>query len=282
MKLLILTLALTFTSSSFVHQPSRTLERRQLPPPPEPIPAPDPYNPGAIAASEYTFRDNQALYISGGEYASTNKNVTYRQAFYKLDLSVPWNASQASWTRLSLVYPAYGKIYKEKMVLSRDGGALYAGFLGSIRGYVTKTNKWWMSRAFVSGPGYFELGSIMDLDSGVAYNLGSCNNGNSRYDNSLIVSPECFLSTFDTSNGEIGGDYVPWESAKNATYQSIQGVYSQAQKSLFFLQGAGATISTVQGKIAIMEYKPSSKTWSELVSILLDVGLLSLLISSAL
>ncbi|KFH63633.1 hypothetical protein MVEG_10327 [Podila verticillata NRRL 6337] len=259
MKMLILTLALTFTSSSFVHQPTHTLERRQLPPPPKATPLTDPYNPGAIAASEYTFRDNQALYISGGEYASTNKNVAYRQAFYKLDLSVPWNASQASWTRLTLDYPVYGPNVKAKIVLSRDGGALYANSNDYyIQGYITKTNKWQRPRPLNSVPGNFQMGSIMDLDSGVAYNLGVC------YSSSLDVTPKCILSTFDTSNGKLGVDYVPWESAKNAVYQSIEGVYSQTQKSLFFLQGTGATISTVQGKIAIMEYKTSSKSWSKL------------------
>lgn len=278
MKLLILTLALTFASSSFVHQPTRTLERRQLPPFPEPTLAPDLYTPGAIAASEYTFRDNQALYIIGGEYASTNKKVTYRKAFYKLDLSVPWNASQASWTRLNINNPTYSQYYQDKIVLSRDGGALYAGsgIYRYIQGYMTKTNKWLRPWFIQSPPGIFEMGSIMDLDSGVAYNLGSCG-----LSITLDPTPACFLSTFDTSNGELGGDFVPWERVKKVTSLSVQGLYSQAQKSLFFLQDAGATISTVQGKIAIMEYKTSSKTWSKLVSILLDVGLLSLLISFA-
>lgn len=274
MKLLVLTLALAFTSSSFPYQPTRTLERRQFSPP-KPTPVPNLYNPGAVAASEYTFRDNQALYIIGGEYASTGKNVTYQQAFYRLDLSEPWNVSDALWYRLSLTHPTYHPYMKQKIVLSRDGGALYTGFQ-SIQGYETKTNKWHSPRYMYSVPGSFELGSIMDLNSGIVYNLGSCHSGIFLDDATV-----CFLSTYDTSNGEVEGDFVPWESVKNATNQSIQGVYSQVQNSLFFLQGAGATISTVQGKIAIMEYKTSSKTWSKLVCMPLDCLTFAFVNSSA-
>ncbi|KAG0016097.1 hypothetical protein BGZ82_001207 [Podila clonocystis] len=253
MKLLTLALSLALTPLSFAQHPTRTLERRQLP---EPTPTPNAFNPSAIAGSEYAFRDNQALYINGGEYASTGMNVTYRNDFYKLDLSVPWNASQAPWNRLRR--PNYNQYAKERMVLSRDGGALYSGDY-NIQAYITRRNVWQRTRAIESYPGSFELGSIMDQDSGIVYNLGSCNSGAS-----LEVAPSCFLSTFETTNGDIGGDDVPWENVKNSTYRSIQGVYSQDQKSMYFLRGAEATLSTVQGKIVIMEYKTSSKTWTKL------------------
>ncbi|KAG0080874.1 hypothetical protein BGZ93_011129 [Podila epicladia] len=251
MNLLILTLSLAVTLSSFAQHPTHTLERRQFP---EPTPTSDPFNPGAISRSENAaFRNNQALYIRGGGYGSTVKNVTYRHAFYKLNLSFSCIASQAPWAYLSLIDPTYNQYIKERMVLSRDSGVLYAGSR-EIQAYATEKNEWKRKRIIETSPVPFELDSIMDLDSGIVYNLGSCNSGTC-----LDVADECFLSTFETTNGKIGGEYVPWESVKNLTYQSTQGIYSEVQKSLFFLHGAEATLSTVQGKIVITEYNLGSK-----------------------
>ena len=242
----IIALSLAFVATS---DASRLIFSRQS----EPIPSTRYNGPGLIAGSPQAFRENDALYIHGGETQSTGGEVVKKKGlFYKLDLSVAWNTSDPAWTHL------YSLKSLDHIALSKDGLTLFAGIGEFIVPYQTQTNKWWqmISRwedKSTMKVDWFQLGDVTDPDSGIIYGMLRADSG------------DVWVTMFDPSNGKMSYKYGI-HNGEAAYAESDHGVFVPSRKSIFYLQSTPRFVNSSKPERMFQEYRIADNRIVELVT----------------
>ncbi|KAF9293459.1 hypothetical protein BGZ74_011706 [Mortierella antarctica] len=251
----ILSLALfVLTPTSTSAHTSNSVYRRQSsdPTPPQPN-----YNaPGAIGWA-YTHRENDALYMYGGDKVQTIYGTNYtKDELYKLDLSTAWTTSEPVWTRLpspDVKYPTVG-IRSDRLVLLKDGSALFAGtyisgVIRHIQSFNTRQCKWMPSMDQNSVRGLFQLGKVTDLDTGLIYDIASESN----------TEGNCYLSIFDPARGKMSDEpFACGAFGNNLGVGAPKGTYSTFRRRIYYLETPSRFV-TMPEKAVIQSFNPADK-----------------------
>lgn len=257
----IILLSLAFASA--VTGLSRSIYPRQSNPisPPLNLNSPSP-----IAASAHAFRENDALYLYGGETQSTGSPlVEMDDGFYKLDLSIAWNSSDPAWTHFdtSISYQE-NRTSILRLALSKDGSIVFAGDGGfhyntrsrdSIFPFIVKTRTWMplinksLGDGSVTSMINFEMGAITDSDSGIIYDI-KCDN-----------DADCIVSIFDPSNGK-RATVKPARAPLTPLVALGNGAFVSARKSIILLQSYGYQLEPTK---MFQEYKIADNSLGVLV-----------------
>lgn len=179
--------------------------------------------PGTVANADYVFND-QKLFLSDGVYNGIDKNqLTPREIFYSLDLTVPWPASKPAWTKL--VHQS--QPHAGRMGLSKDGAVVYFFNPDSVQPYNVQTAEWGAVTNF-TGTELFGTSLIAtDSDSGkiigVRHNVPAYPEGPR-----IIKDAQIIFSEFNPNDNSV------IHTALNVTEFTQEVAYSSADKSLFF------------------------------------------------
>lgn len=202
--------------------------------------------PGIVANADYVSND-QKLFLSDGVYNGVDKNqLTPREIFYSLDLTVPWPASKPAWTKLA----HQSQPHAGRMALSKDGSVVYFFNPNSVQPYNVQTAEWGTVTNFTGT----EFGtSLIATDSDSGKIIGVQRSvltypGGPRF----IKDAQAIFSEFDPNDNSVV------HTAVNVTEFTQKVAYSSARKSLFFSSTGPDSI--------LYEYNLATKNFTAVVS----------------
>ncbi|KFH66566.1 hypothetical protein MVEG_07091 [Podila verticillata NRRL 6337] len=178
--------------------------------------------PGTVANADCVSND-QKLFLSDGVYDGVDKNqLTPREIFYSLDLTVPWPASKPAWTKLvRQSQPQAGR-----MGLSKDGSVVYFFNPNSVQPYNVQTAEWGAVTNF-TGTELFGA-SLIATDSDSGKIIGLRHNIPTSKGPGIIKDAQIVFSEFDPNDNSVV------HTALNVTEFTQEVAYSSPRKSLFF------------------------------------------------
>ncbi|KAI1296176.1 hypothetical protein EDD11_007524 [Mortierella claussenii] len=211
-------------------------------------------SPAPAAFSDFTFAEQQHLFIGDGTSGYGGIFDTIVPQFFSLDLSTPWTSSNPAWTKL-IRRPETKDSTVGVMTMDANGTAVLF-ILWTWYTYTIKTAVWEPPSQApypVSWVGGFEKGAATDSDTGLVYGLGDAfSDSNSTSAN----TPTWTMMELDIKNNKytrksISGADAPGPQTKKST------VYSTLAKSLFTYEWARNGTDS-----ALFKYNIATKTWS--------------------
>ncbi|KAG0042730.1 hypothetical protein BGZ83_000132, partial [Gryganskiella cystojenkinii] len=204
--------------------------------------------PAADSDYQWTIVDEKTLYVQGGEKST---------ALFSMDLTKNFTDTNPPWTSL-----AKGPgTWSECMVPSADKSQLVVldTLNKVVATYTIATNKWTNGTALTDWPYQNHVAGALDPDTNTIYVV----NGDHRaWPRAMIV--------YDITTGIIGSVKTP---SIDPSLRNFASVWSTQRKSLLLYGGAYISATTDDTPSStLLEYTPSTNTWTDLTSKLTGTG----------
>ncbi|KAH7044337.1 hypothetical protein BKA57DRAFT_538264 [Linnemannia elongata] len=204
--------------------------------------------PPAVSVFQWAVLDEKTLYIQGGNSASFSSPV-YLATFYSLDLTKPFQDSQAPWTTLP-TGPSFGEgsmvvsVDKTKLYLRNPANSTFWTYL------ITGSAGQWTNMTYVPASMNHRTltKAVMDPDTGVIFTAGG-------YDKDG-TSPLYSMLGYNIISGIVSNFWM----GLMPTLVHYSAVWSTVRKSIL-VYGGSISVHREDFVKTFYEYIPATNTW---------------------